>query len=169
MLSNEERIETTKKTAFILILVLVASVVLGFGIKDRLSRQGGDGACIARLPRRKVHRSGTSSMMKSRMWETNRASLTRPASRILVRAGPCHQQNLNLSRLATVPSRLPSLRYSIAILYGSMIGTQAAMTVRPISGSSMGGSIGKDIFGDRTRVSLRCRRLARGIVCKQVT
>ena len=37
----KKELKMTKKTAFILILILVSSVVLGFGIKDRLSRQGG--------------------------------------------------------------------------------------------------------------------------------
>ena len=37
----KKELKMTKKTAFILILILISSVVMGFGIKDRLSRQGG--------------------------------------------------------------------------------------------------------------------------------
>jgi len=44
-MKNELKI--TKKTAFILILILVVSAVMGFGIKDWLSRQGGDDNYVA--------------------------------------------------------------------------------------------------------------------------
>ncbi len=46
----KKELKMTKRTAFILILVLVSSVVLGFGIKDRLSRQSGDGNYVAPTP-----------------------------------------------------------------------------------------------------------------------
>jgi len=46
----KKELKLTKKTAFILILVLVSSVVLGFGIKDQLSRRGGDGGYVAPTP-----------------------------------------------------------------------------------------------------------------------
>ncbi len=46
----KKELKMTKGTAFILILVLVASVVLGFGIKDRLSRQGGNENYVAPTP-----------------------------------------------------------------------------------------------------------------------
>ena len=46
----KKELKMTKRTAFILILVLVSSVVLGFGIKDRLSRQSGDGDYVAPTP-----------------------------------------------------------------------------------------------------------------------
>ncbi len=43
----KKELKITKKTAFILILILVVSVVMGFGIKDWSSRQGGDGNYVA--------------------------------------------------------------------------------------------------------------------------
>ena len=43
-------LKMTKGTVLILILVLVSSVVLGIGIKDRLSQQGGDGNYVAPTP-----------------------------------------------------------------------------------------------------------------------
>ncbi|KAF5417722.1 MAG: hypothetical protein C5S49_02910 [Candidatus Methanogaster sp.] len=43
----KKELKITKKTAFILVLILVVSVVLGFGIKDRLSQQGGDDNYVA--------------------------------------------------------------------------------------------------------------------------
>jgi hypothetical protein len=46
----KKELKMTKRTAFILILVLVSSVVLGFGIKDRLSRQSGDDIYVAPTP-----------------------------------------------------------------------------------------------------------------------
>jgi len=46
----KKELKMTKGTAFILILVLVSSVVLGVGIKDRLSRQGGDDNYVAPTP-----------------------------------------------------------------------------------------------------------------------
>jgi len=46
----KKELKITKRTAFILILVIVSSVVLGFGIKDRLSQQGGDGNYVAPTP-----------------------------------------------------------------------------------------------------------------------
>ena len=46
----KKELKITKRTAFILILVIVSSVVLGFGIKDRLSQQGGDGDYVAPTP-----------------------------------------------------------------------------------------------------------------------
>jgi|LGVF01.1.fsa_nt_gb hypothetical protein len=46
----KKELKMTKGTVLILILVLVSSVVLGFGIKDRLSQQGGDGNYVAPTP-----------------------------------------------------------------------------------------------------------------------
>lgn len=46
----KKELKMTKGTAFILILVLVSSVVLGVGIKDRLSQQGVDDNYIAPTP-----------------------------------------------------------------------------------------------------------------------
>ncbi|NOQ33799.1 MAG: hypothetical protein GQ567_06380 [Methanosarcinales archaeon] len=46
----KKELKITKRTAFILILVLVSAVVLGVGIKDRLSQQGGDGNYVAPTP-----------------------------------------------------------------------------------------------------------------------
>ncbi len=46
----KKELKMTKRTAFILILIIVSAVVLGFGIKDRLSRQGGDGNYVAPTP-----------------------------------------------------------------------------------------------------------------------
>ncbi len=46
----KKELKMTKRTAFILILILVSSVVLGFGIKDRLLQQGGDGDDVAPTP-----------------------------------------------------------------------------------------------------------------------
>jgi len=46
----KKELKMTKGTVFILILILVASVVLGFGIKDRLSRQGEDANYVAPNP-----------------------------------------------------------------------------------------------------------------------
>nr|QNO50478.1 hypothetical protein EGLMOMJH_00017 [Methanosarcinales archaeon ANME-2c ERB4] len=43
----KKELKITKKTVFILILILVVSAVMGFGIKDRLSRQDGDGNYVA--------------------------------------------------------------------------------------------------------------------------
>ena len=42
----KKELKLMKKTAFIQILELVASVIMGFGIKDRLSRQSGERLCI---------------------------------------------------------------------------------------------------------------------------
>jgi len=46
----KRELKMTKGTVLILILVLVSSVVLGLGIKDRLSQQGGDGNYVAPTP-----------------------------------------------------------------------------------------------------------------------
>jgi len=46
----KKELKMTKGTVFILILVLVSSVVLGLGIKDRLSQQGVDDNYIAPTP-----------------------------------------------------------------------------------------------------------------------
>ena len=46
----KKELKMTKGTAFILILVLVSAVVRGVGIKDRLSRQGGDDNYVAPTP-----------------------------------------------------------------------------------------------------------------------
>ena len=46
----KKELKITKRTAFILILVLVSSVVLGLGIEDRLSQQGGDDNYVAPTP-----------------------------------------------------------------------------------------------------------------------
>ena len=46
----KKELKLTKKTTFIQILALVASVVMGFGIKDRLSRQSGGGVYVSPTP-----------------------------------------------------------------------------------------------------------------------
>jgi hypothetical protein len=46
----KKELKMTKGTAFMLILVLVSAVVLGFGIKDRLSQQGGNENYVAPTP-----------------------------------------------------------------------------------------------------------------------
>jgi len=97
----KKELKITKRTAFILILVLVSAVVLGVGIKDRLSQQGGDGNYVAPTP----------TPESASVWDV--FDDEEPAA-----GNESGEQE----------------RYSIAILYGSMIGTRAAMIVKPISG-----------------------------------